>query len=118
MRYLFLILVFIANLSATTSGQLSSWTIPHDNVGHGFSIKHKGHSDNLPLSFFENYTVEDTTEDTVDENDSPLTGAISCLRFSFRRSLLEKKCPLSKQKIRQRITSSTPIFIRDNQFLI
>jgi hypothetical protein len=118
MRYLFLILVFIANLSATTSGQINSWSIPHGHIEQGFSIKHKGHSGNLPISFFENYTVEDTTEDTVDENDSPLAGTISCLQFSFKQSLLEKKCPLSKQKIRQRITSSTPIFIRDSRFLI
>ena len=118
MRYLFLILVFIANLSATKSGQVNSWAIPNNNVEHGFCIKHKGHSDNLPLSFFENYTVEDTTEDTVDENDSPIAVTIAGLQFYLWHNLPEKKCPLSKQKTRQRIASSTPIFIRDSRFLI
>lgn len=118
MRYLFLLLVFIANLSATASGQVNPWVITQDNVQHEYSIRHKGHSDHLPLSFFENYTVEDTTEDTVDDNDAPLTATISQQLFSFKHTFPEKKCPLSKQKIRQRISSSTPIFLRDSRFLI
>ena len=118
MRYFFLLLIFIANLSATTSGRINRWVISQENAKNEYRIKQKGQSENPPLSFFDNYTVEDTTEDTVDENEVALEATFSQQQFFNKHAFSEKKCPLSKQKIRQRIALPVPIFIRDSQFLI
>jgi hypothetical protein len=122
MRYLFLILVFIANLSTVSRGQglfLNNGAKSCSSNSNSLHFKQNSPYSNPFFVSYENYIIdENDNEDDVDESDN------FYLHHSYDINL-RCACPVSESfhsvpecKIRAKKVSLVPLFLRDNRFLI
>jgi hypothetical protein len=121
MRYLFLILFFIANFASATRGQGFRW--PSEiSTSTDFILKQKKEVSGTPIVSIGNYTLsKDNSEDSEgsDEDiDAPILTNHNCHNFWSRILSFEEKSRISIRKVREKLFPTIPIFLRDSRFLI